>query len=725
MADVAIATNASGTFMQSGHRFALASPDENTVYQYYIDDQNDLIVRKSTDGGANWSTAGTVRTGTVSNFSIWADWWAGESGSLIHCVYHDSGVDDIFYRSLDVSSDTLGTERTVVAGSGDPTIEDQWIIQTSTGRLYAGGSALGISTRMLSDDGGANWSAYASFMELAADLTLGLPGNYADPDDFVVYYWDISANELTYKVYDASADTVGGETTVATGVAETTEANSPTQFTAVVRPDGKHYVFVWNGYDVSTADLKAFLVDPSSATVTALTDVVSNSDDCFGVAASVDWNTGDIYVWYQGKSDGSEAAASAVKIYRKISTDDGATWGAESAYSEDAADDFRGIWADMGSDNFLAGASWYDDDDLDIFFGPTNAVEITAGGDDVVVTIGLLSVATAAFAPTAAAPRIATPSKASLATSVFAPSLISGIVSRPDFAELETSPFAPTVLAPRLATPATLALLLSAFAPTVSAPYLATVSKLALALTTFAPSVNVGQNIVPALAELELEAFVPTVATPVLSTPAVAALALSAFAPAVSAPRFVTPSHAALTLDEQAAVVSTLLTAIIGTASLSDTQFAPAVLAPSSVVPATLGQVLTAFAPSVLAPRTSVPSIAQMLLSTFTPDVATPRVAQPSALALTLTALAPVLASPQTITPGVAALVLAVFAPEIIAAIPHVISLRARMSVLEYEAVLRADPVLRAAAAALEMLASERTFSYEARPTTLSYRVRS
>ncbi len=81
---------------------------------------------------------------------------------------------------------------------------------------------------------------------------------------------------------------------------------------------------------------------------------------------------------YLGDDDSADAYLSTVQVFYKVSTDGGATWGSEVAYSEDAADDFRCLTCDLGGTESLWSMSWYDDDDNDLFFGVTNSIEITA-----------------------------------------------------------------------------------------------------------------------------------------------------------------------------------------------------------------------------------------------------------------------------------------------------------------------------------------------------------
>jgi len=47
-------------------------------------------------------------------------------------------------------------------------------------------------------------------------------------------------------------------------------------------------------------------------------------------AIGIDTDTGYWYVFYGGKSDGSETFLTSINVYYKVSTDAGATWGPET-----------------------------------------------------------------------------------------------------------------------------------------------------------------------------------------------------------------------------------------------------------------------------------------------------------------------------------------------------------------------------------------------------------
>lgn len=95
----------------------------------------------------------------------------------------------------------------------------------------------------------------------------------------------------------------------------------------------------------------------------------------------------------------------------------------------------------------------------------------TPTGGAVLVTIGVIALTLATFAPTVAASdhKLVVPSPASLVTATFAPSVNVATVVVPSTTSLTLTTFAPTVATPVLVTPISLALVIETAAPTVTA----------------------------------------------------------------------------------------------------------------------------------------------------------------------------------------------------------------------------------------------------------------
>jgi len=311
--------------------------------------------------------------------SIWYDRWTpGNTGTKIHVAYQDAAFHDIFYRGLDTSDDSLGTERTVFAGASFET--GNWntavidITKARGGNLYIGfwGDSAGEYGFYRSTDGGATWTSRADVADgNAVDGILLMPGNETDEDDIWCVYWDRSANELTLKVYDDSGDS-WSESVIATGVFDDV---SYYQMSAAPRHSDNHVILAaWDIISGPTADLWVYDLADSAGDVGSVTRVLVSTDEAAGVAVLINQQNDDIYVAYM-KGGTWEAT---VDVFYKKSTDGGTTWGAEQSYSEAAADDIRALWAgiSVGANGGRFQPTFFNDDLDDLFVNIVNDVYI-------------------------------------------------------------------------------------------------------------------------------------------------------------------------------------------------------------------------------------------------------------------------------------------------------------------------------------------------------------
>ncbi len=328
-------------------------------------DQSSLSWAKSTDKGRTWGIPTFVCAGQ-SFSSVWYDRWTpGDSGDLIHVIGMDSNNDDVLYANIDTSSDTTSSTTTVFNGASFFGFVYCTLVKTRAGNLYVtyngdGGTETG---HYVAASPFTSWTSKSNPNEAAAsDDYAALPGNYADSDDYDLYFGDTSANEWSRKTYDASANSWSESVLVAgTGFAESATMLLR-QAVALRVSDGMQFAFGWNAFDSATGDLVGFKFD--GTTSTALTNVVTNADDCACVAATYDESADRLYVFYFGKSDGSETITSDVGVYYKYSDDDGSTWSAEQTLFNHYLDDFR--WIDspptVASLNVAPPVIWYNDD---------------------------------------------------------------------------------------------------------------------------------------------------------------------------------------------------------------------------------------------------------------------------------------------------------------------------------------------------------------------------
>lgn len=319
---------------EASSKYLVETPD-GVLYLIYIDVNAKVSFIKSMDSGRSWSSPTTIFAGSTTALSIWYDRWSGISAGLIHCAYTDSVTDDTFYRSINTeSSDALGTQTTIFAGASTTLNGHTSITRARGGNLYCktvidGGAEGGF---FRSTDVGATWQSRTVDEPIAAyDRMILLPGFAADNQDIIAFFWDASADEISRKLYDDS-DNSWTESSIATSMVESTFTGRMTFSATVDLANSQLILVAWSGENTVNAKLRCWTVTESA--ITEVTNVVSNSGGNQTLCAvGIDLTTGHWIVGYAGKSDGSENFSSA-KIYYKISTDQGTTWGAETAFAD-------------------------------------------------------------------------------------------------------------------------------------------------------------------------------------------------------------------------------------------------------------------------------------------------------------------------------------------------------------------------------------------------------
>ena len=328
-----------------------------------------LQFAKSTDHGLTWSQATTISSQPNSTqWSVWYDRWSNISAGLIHCAYTNSSTDDTLYRTINTeSSDALSTETTIFAGASTAAQGGLSVVRAVGGNVYCrtcidAGAEGGFYRLPNANVPSGAWDAARTVNEALAvsDQMILLPDlNSADNQDIYGIFWDSSADEISRQNYDDSANT-WAETSISGSMVDLTISGSnsswPHYAAAVDLTNSQTVLIAWTGVDTLNADLKCWTIN--STTVTAKTDVVTNSTDDQGLAAiGIDTDTGYWYAFYAGASDGSETFGTDVNVYMKVSTDSGTTWGAETRISTDnytqnvtrlwCIPRFTGMWACM------------------------------------------------------------------------------------------------------------------------------------------------------------------------------------------------------------------------------------------------------------------------------------------------------------------------------------------------------------------------------------------
>lgn len=338
------------------------------IYVFFVDQANDIVFRKSTNGGITWNVPVVVYAGTASNLSIWYDRWSNINADLIHCVYSDSAIDDTMYRTVNTaSSDALSTQTNVFLGASTAGGCHLSVTRAVGGNVYCktvidAGAEGGFFRLPNANVPNGAWDAARTVDETIAtqDKMHLLPDfDAADTQDILAIFWDNSASEISRKLYDDSGNS-WGETSIAASMTGLNASTAWGNFS--VAPDianTRHVLVAWSATDTANADLRCWTVD--SGAITEVTNVVLNSTDDQGLCAvGIDTATGYWYVFYAGTSAGTETWNTAVSIYYKVSTDSGTTWGPETRLTGDVrppiaamaylicSPRFTGGWGGMG-----------------------------------------------------------------------------------------------------------------------------------------------------------------------------------------------------------------------------------------------------------------------------------------------------------------------------------------------------------------------------------------
>ena len=332
--DVPIGPTQNPQFYGAGTNYVVQTLS-GALYVFYINNLYDLYYRKSLDRGKTWAAPVLIRTGSVSQISVWYDRWSSIAADIIHMAYEDDSVHDVFYRNLNTASDTLSTQYTIYAGASQVSYYGTLSITRARGGnlgcIYSIDAAAEYGFK-ISTDVGVNWTAKTDTYEATTDMCILLPGWAADNQDLMMFYWDASADEISRKLFDNSANS-WAESSIAGTMADTGSASSYPHFAAAVDiTNSRNLLVAWSAVDSANADLRCWYI--TEGAITEVTNVVLNSTDDQGLCAiGIDTVTNYWYVFYGGKSDGSETWNSAVNIYYKVSQDAGTTWGAETQLS--------------------------------------------------------------------------------------------------------------------------------------------------------------------------------------------------------------------------------------------------------------------------------------------------------------------------------------------------------------------------------------------------------
>ena len=336
--DAALSSTAGLIQFNGGSVVHMVQTPTGVLYAIYIDSASDVVFKKSTNSGLSWSAPVSVFAGTATALAVWYDRWSNISAGLIHLAYTESVTDDTLYRTINTeSSDALSTQTSIFAGASTATGGCLAITRAVGGNVYCktviDAAAEGGFYRLPNANvpNGA-WDAARTVDEALAttdQMILQPDFDAADTQDILAFFWDASADEISRKLYDDSANT-WAETSIAGTMVDQVATTAFPHFAAA--PDianTRSILVAWSAVDAANADLRCWTVD--SGTISETTNVQLNSTDDQGLAAiALDTLTGYWWVFFVGTSAGSETFGTSVNIYCKVSTDSGSTWGPET-----------------------------------------------------------------------------------------------------------------------------------------------------------------------------------------------------------------------------------------------------------------------------------------------------------------------------------------------------------------------------------------------------------
>lgn len=355
--------------------------DVDTAVLIYNDSDDDIQAARTTDAGANWSLI-EIDTGTVEHAAAWFDQETpGDTGTLVHVVWMDGPNDTVEYRTIDVSDGSLGTLRTVATPTVDTSVEKNRLCVTKSrnGNLYVGYLAPANIGFLRSVNAGADWTTRADLYEAGSQVDFAklFPANTGDDADVCAIYWDRSANQISVKMHDDSANS-WTETSITGGAVE-----DPihVNMDGSIRHSDSHLLMAFHSNDdnpvddLRTVDITVDSI--ASPTITAKTDVFTNQGESAQTAVFINQQNDDVYVAY---CKGNPTWTATTDIVFHISTDGMGAWGSEQAYSELGADDNRIVAAGrtVGDDGGRYQPAWANDDLLDIYVNEVNDIEIAA-----------------------------------------------------------------------------------------------------------------------------------------------------------------------------------------------------------------------------------------------------------------------------------------------------------------------------------------------------------
>ncbi len=358
----------------------------------YKNTTGDPTTSRTADGGATWGAPVDLEASNMKQLAAFFDKEVpGDNENLVHVVWLDDADNDFHYRTIDANTGTLGTIRSInaaVVGIQSTAVDHRvGICKTVGGNLIAFYETDSESNTYRSVDAGENWTSRADVSETAGqqDWVLLYPATTTDDNDACAVFWDVSASEISIKMYDDSADTWTESSILSSMVADVQNI----AMDAVIRhSDGMLFGAAHSDEDTTGDDLLTFAVLPNSIAAptinTGTTAVFTNQAASSQVAMFINQQNNNVYAAYL-KGGTWEATVDCVF---HISANGMTSWGAEQAYSEAAADDLRFVHAGRtaGASGGFYQPAFYNDDLGEIFVNIVNHTPISSALGRIFIT---------------------------------------------------------------------------------------------------------------------------------------------------------------------------------------------------------------------------------------------------------------------------------------------------------------------------------------------------
>jgi hypothetical protein len=351
-----------------------------SLYSFHggLNDNSDYFgYQKSTNNGYTWSNSVPIASSfNFVNAAIWYDRWSGLNSDLIHIVYQDNSNDDIFYRTLNTSNDTLSSPVTIYNGS--TTAGNNYVLSVT--RAKGGNIAIAFNANpngTINEKGFAvsssSWNIYTGSSlqnpfrnesTYGAAIILPEQGS-SDDQDLCLIHWDRTATTLTKQHWDNSALT-WITSSISTGM---TFQNAGTVFPIMSAvPDNannQNILIAFKSPNLGGNKLQCWILTSSS--ITTKTDVIPSATNVQGACAlSLDTTSNTWYAYYNGLSSGFY---SGVNIFYKTSTNQGTTWSSEIPLTTDVPTYMSSSNNNFGSFKYLVPIPLTSDLNPIIFFG--------------------------------------------------------------------------------------------------------------------------------------------------------------------------------------------------------------------------------------------------------------------------------------------------------------------------------------------------------------------